>query len=55
MATTRDPESVEDAGPNPDVFAHQSIAQVAGHFGGLIGKLERKPAGTALDFVKRFV
>jgi hypothetical protein len=55
MATTRDPENVEEARANPGVFANKSIAQVAGDSGEVIGKLERKPAGRALDFVKRFV
>jgi len=39
-----DPETVEEANANPDVFAHKSIGQVADHFAEEIAKLEKKPA-----------
>ena len=39
-----DPETVEEAKADPDVFAHKSVGQVADHFGDLIGKLDRRPA-----------
>ena len=38
-----DPETVEEAKANPDVFAHKTIGQVAEYFTGIIGKLEMKP------------
>jgi len=38
-----DPESVEEANANPDVFAHKTVGQVADHYAELIAKLERKP------------
>ena len=39
-----DPETVEEANANPDVFAHKSVGQVADHFEGIIRALNRKPA-----------
>jgi pimeloyl-ACP methyl ester carboxylesterase len=39
-----DPETVEEAKAHPEVFAGKSIGDVAGHYEGVIGKLERKPA-----------
>jgi non-heme chloroperoxidase len=39
-----DPETVEEANANPDVFAHKSVGQVADHFEGIIRALDRKPA-----------
>ena len=39
-----DPETVEEAKANPEVFAHKSVGQVADHFVGLIRRLEKKPA-----------
>ena len=39
-----DPESVEEANANPDVFAGKSIADVADHFERVIRGLDRKPA-----------
>ena len=39
-----DPDTVEQADADPEVFAHKSVGQVAGHFGELIGKLDRRPA-----------
>ncbi|MFJ3722755.1 alpha/beta hydrolase [Streptomyces sp. NPDC090045] len=38
-----DPETVEEANAHPEVFAGKSVGQVADHFCGLIGKLDRKP------------
>jgi non-heme chloroperoxidase len=39
-----DPETVEEANANPEVFAHKSVGQVADHFEGIIRALDRKPA-----------
>src|SRR5713101_2780483 len=39
-----DPETVEEANADPDVFAKKSVGQVADHFGDVIGKLMKKPA-----------
>jgi pimeloyl-ACP methyl ester carboxylesterase len=39
-----DPQTVEEANADPEVFAHKSVGQVADHFGEVIGKLEQKPA-----------
>jgi non-heme chloroperoxidase len=39
-----DPETVEEARANPDVFAEKTIGQVADHTADIIGKLARKPA-----------
>jgi non-heme chloroperoxidase len=39
-----DPETVEEANANPEVFAHKTIGQVANHFAEVIGKLKHKPA-----------
>jgi pimeloyl-ACP methyl ester carboxylesterase len=39
-----DPDTVEQARANPDVFANKTIGQVADHNADVIGKLERKPA-----------
>jgi pimeloyl-ACP methyl ester carboxylesterase len=39
-----DPETVEEARANPDVFAGKTLAQIAGHTADVIGKLEKKPA-----------
>lgn len=39
-----DPQTVEEANANPEVFAHKTIGQVADHFGEVIGTLKRKPA-----------
>ncbi|MET9343341.1 alpha/beta hydrolase [Nonomuraea sp. NPDC003804] len=38
-----DPETVTEAKAHPEVFAHKTVGQVAGHFTDLIGRLERKP------------
>ena len=39
-----DPETVEEAKAEPEVFANKSVGQVADHFGDVIGGLKRKPA-----------
>ena len=39
-----DPDTVDEANANPDVFAHKTIGQVADHFSDTIGKLDTKPA-----------
>jgi non-heme chloroperoxidase len=39
-----DPDTVQEAKANPEVFAHKSIGQVADHFEQIIRGLARKPA-----------
>jgi pimeloyl-ACP methyl ester carboxylesterase len=39
-----DPETVEEARANPDVFAGKTLAQVADHTAEIIGQLDKKPA-----------
>jgi pimeloyl-ACP methyl ester carboxylesterase len=39
-----DPETVEEARANPDVFAKKTIGQIADHTAGVIAKLTKKPA-----------
>jgi non-heme chloroperoxidase len=39
-----DPDTVAEANANPDVFAGKTIGDVADHFAGVIGQLDRKPA-----------
>jgi non-heme chloroperoxidase len=39
-----DPETVEEAKANPDVFAKKTVGQVADHTAEVIGKLTKKPA-----------
>jgi len=39
-----DPETVADAKAHPEVFAGKTVGQVADHFAGVIGKLDKKPA-----------
>jgi len=39
-----DPETVEQARANPDVFAKKTVGQVADHVAEVIGKLTKKPA-----------
>jgi pimeloyl-ACP methyl ester carboxylesterase len=39
-----DPETVEEARSDPDVFAKKTVGQVADHVGEVVGKLARKPA-----------
>jgi len=45
-----DPETVEEANANPDVFAKKTIGEVADHFSDLIGKLDQKPAVVGHSF-----
>ncbi|HEX5713844.1 MAG TPA: alpha/beta hydrolase [Solirubrobacterales bacterium] len=39
-----DPETIEEARANPDVFAKKTLSQIADHASEVIGRLERKPA-----------
>src|ERR687896_136076 len=39
-----DPESVEEARANPEVFARKTLKRVADHTAAVIGRLDRKPA-----------
>jgi pimeloyl-ACP methyl ester carboxylesterase len=39
-----DPETIEEARANPDVFAGKTLKQIADHTADVIGKLDRKPA-----------
>src|SRR5215217_2727644 len=39
-----DPETIEEARANPDVFAKKTLAQIADHTAEVIGKLDKKPA-----------
>jgi non-heme chloroperoxidase len=39
-----DPDTVQEARENPEVFANKSVGQVADHFGEVIGQLAQKPA-----------
>jgi pimeloyl-ACP methyl ester carboxylesterase len=39
-----DPETVQEANANPEVFAGKTVGEVADHFGEAIGKLAKKPA-----------
>ena len=39
-----DPETIEEARANPDVFARKTLGQVADHTAEVIGKLNKKPA-----------
>ena len=39
-----DPETIESARANPDVFAKKTLAQIADHTAEVIGKLTKKPA-----------
>src|SRR4249919_646741 len=39
-----DPETVEEANANPEVFAGKSVGDVADHFEAIIRTLDRKPA-----------
>lgn len=45
-----DPETVEQARANPDVFAKKTVGQVADHVDDVIGKLTRKPAVVGHSF-----
>jgi non-heme chloroperoxidase len=39
-----DPQTVEEANANPEVFAHKTVGDVADHFAEVIGALSKKPA-----------
>jgi pimeloyl-ACP methyl ester carboxylesterase len=39
-----DPETVEEANAHPEVFAGKTVGQIADYIGGLIGRLDKKPA-----------
>src|ERR1700686_5201477 len=39
-----DPETVTEAKAHPEVFAHKTVGQVAGHFADVMSKLKKKPA-----------
>ena len=39
-----DPDTIEEARANPDVFANKTLDQIADHTAEVIGKLEKKPA-----------
>jgi non-heme chloroperoxidase len=39
-----DPDTVEEAKANPDVFANKTVGQIADHYDRVIRQLERKPA-----------
>jgi pimeloyl-ACP methyl ester carboxylesterase len=39
-----DPDTVEEANANPEVFARKTVGQVADHLEGLVGRLTAKPA-----------
>jgi pimeloyl-ACP methyl ester carboxylesterase len=39
-----DPETVEQARANPDVFAKKTLGQIADHTAEVIGQLDKKPA-----------
>jgi pimeloyl-ACP methyl ester carboxylesterase len=45
-----DPDTVEEANANPDVFADKTVGQVADHFEAVIGTLTRKPAVVGHSF-----
>src|SRR2546421_2093648 len=45
-----DPETVEEAGANPELFAKKRVGQVADHVGEVIGKLANKPAVVGHSF-----
>jgi pimeloyl-ACP methyl ester carboxylesterase len=39
-----DPETVDEANANPEVFANKTVGQVADHYGEVISRLDKKPA-----------
>jgi pimeloyl-ACP methyl ester carboxylesterase len=45
-----DPETVEEANANPEVFAHKTVGSVADHFADVIGALNKKPAVVGHSF-----
>src|SRR6195256_605987 len=45
-----DPDTVEEANANPEVFAHKTVGQVADHFAEVIASLKKKPAVVGHSF-----
>ncbi len=45
-----DPQTVEEANRNPDVFANKTVGQVADHFAAVIERLDKKPAVVGHSF-----
>jgi non-heme chloroperoxidase len=45
-----DPQTVEEAKAHPEVFAHKTIGQVADHYAGVIGQLNKRPAVVGHSF-----
>jgi non-heme chloroperoxidase len=45
-----DPETVEEARANPEVFAKKTVGQVADHVAEVIGRLDKKPAVVGHSF-----
>ena len=45
-----DPETVEEANANPDVFAGKTVGQVADHYDAIISGLDQKPAVVGHSF-----
>jgi non-heme chloroperoxidase len=45
-----DPQTVEEANANPEVFAHKTVGDVADHLAEVIGSLSRKPAVVGHSF-----
>ncbi|HEV7363488.1 MAG TPA: alpha/beta hydrolase, partial [Solirubrobacteraceae bacterium] len=45
-----DPETIEEARANPDLFAKKTVGQVADHVGEVTGKLTTKPAVVGHSF-----
>jgi non-heme chloroperoxidase len=45
-----DPETVEEARANPEVFANKTVGQVADHVADVVGKLTQKPAVVGHSF-----
>jgi pimeloyl-ACP methyl ester carboxylesterase len=39
-----DPETVDEAKANPEVFANKTVGQIADHYAEVIGRLKKKPA-----------
>jgi non-heme chloroperoxidase len=39
-----DPQTVDQANANPDVFAHKTVGDIADHFAEVIGRLAKRPA-----------
>ena len=45
-----DPETVDQAKEHPEVFANETVGQVADHFAEVIGELDKKPAVVGHSF-----